>query len=140
MDVKRYMWVPEGMKPADAEMGPEWFWIRTSDHLAALTAERDRTRGMAQERDELARRLEVQASIAWDNMEFHDMSREAYVAWVTRPIKARATQPAATPACPYDTDGDGNCGKPACPVCGPVSYHPTQAPAAKTGKGDHHEG
>lgn len=29
----------------------------------------------------------------------------------------------AAQACPRDTDGDGNCGQPACPVCGPV-HHP----------------
>lgn len=26
--------------------------------------------------------------------------------------------------CTHDTDGDGNCGRPACPVCGPI-HNPT---------------
>ena len=29
-----------------------------------------------------------------------------------------------TAVCPHDTDGDGNCGKPLCPVCHPDRWEP----------------
>jgi hypothetical protein len=95
--------------------------VLLSDHQAALTVERDRVRGMANA-------LKRVVAICEEGIPDARMHRPA---WIQEALDLGATQPATTPACHYDTDGDGNCGKPACPVCGPVSYHPTQAPAAE---------
>ena len=33
-------------------------------------------------------------------------------------VESGKLKPGDMPGCPKDTDGDGNCGRPACPVCG----------------------
>ena len=94
MDVKRY----DFYHSDDAEMGmearenPAGKWVLSTNHLAALTAERDRARGMAGLVDDLE--TEWRANMGEVHVNTFERLFDALEAY-------KSTQPAATPAeCP----------------------------------------
>ena len=133
--------------PLGCAMYPLAEWIAMNERIKRLiatrtpstTASTEGEGGIAKRMaDELARLM----ATAIDPQDFHEINllldeyRANQAALKLAPATPTPSASTEGAKCQYDTDGDGNCGKPLCPVCHPENRLPASPQGADRGAQD----